>query len=214
MSQSDMMSAFAREEHKGSIHYRALVLSTVALGATVSIVASHRRSIAKSDGGRDTEAYPPAPGLTKDLVYTYLMETKRANSLSDSQSLSESSVSGIVTCIHMFMAFEWLKDHEAIIRVSLDQVADLLSLVCILHGSSRFSLIICPQVSSRKITCPPCPQGFCASPTSPPSRPAVAVDHRLSEFPPIDRNVRSPHHTRWQNPTPIAGPLKHHRVLP
>jgi len=57
------------------IHYRALVLSTVALGATVSIVASHRRSIAKSDGGRDTEAYPPAPGLTKDLVYTYLMET-------------------------------------------------------------------------------------------------------------------------------------------
>ena len=111
LDKNDMMDAFANGMHERSIHYRAVVLSTVALGATVSVVTARRHTI---EAGYEKDLLRPTPpGLTKELVYTYLTEAKRANSLPDSISPSESSISGIVTCIHLFMAFEWLKDHDS-----------------------------------------------------------------------------------------------------
>ena len=112
LSAVDMLDAFDKEMHQRSIHFRALVLSTVALGATVSIIATRRKTI-PTGTGCEVRCNKFAPAPTKDLVYTYLTEAKRANSLPDSVSPHESSVSGIVTCIHLFMAFEWLKDHDS-----------------------------------------------------------------------------------------------------
>ena len=85
LSHSEMMEAFSKDLHDSSMHFRALVLSASAWACT----------LAKGDGA--------------SVIQTYLQAARQALSLSETQTAD--TIATIVTCLHLFMTFEWLEDH-------------------------------------------------------------------------------------------------------
>ena len=92
-----MMGSLEEAAHERSIHLRALILSMCAM-----TVVSHLSDSQQSH----FRALPNSEALKS----TYMRDAQRANALADSDG--ELSIADVVTSLHLFLAFEWLKDHQ------------------------------------------------------------------------------------------------------
>ncbi|ORY24491.1 hypothetical protein BCR39DRAFT_546817 [Naematelia encephala] len=106
LHQGELMAAFEAEEQDRSIHFRALTLSMFAMAAASGL---HRSTYLTAENETSLES-PDEAGMSEQVKTAYLRDAQLANSLCDSDG--NISIANVTTSLHLFLTFEWLKDHN------------------------------------------------------------------------------------------------------
>ena len=99
----EIISAFEDGEHVRSLPFRALLFSVLSM-SVASIIAE--------EDSPEKAVTPEVKASTHRILRSYIDATKRCNSLLEAQEDTE-TLAGVVVPIHLFMTFEWIKEHQS-----------------------------------------------------------------------------------------------------